>query len=137
MFDVVPVNNCGPATGCPTENMDSAITNSLSSDPDIIPPVVGGIIGGITLLAIIVGGIVIARLVYRWYTRRNRSTPAKPPPAEYADPRAVRDAKEKRKEEKGVTYAALEFSEQAGSTGGQNVRSNKGEAVQYMAVEHA
>jgi flagellar basal body-associated protein FliL len=92
----------------------------------------------LVVVAVIVGVVIYKKYIKnRGGSKRSNSTePMKPQPGEeYADPQKVRENKESGKQG-GITYAALEFSEQAGSTGGPNVRS-KEQPVQYMAVEHA
>jgi flagellar basal body-associated protein FliL len=91
----------------------------------------------LVVVAVIVGVVIYKKYIKnRGGSKRSNSTePMKPQPGEeYADPQKVRDTKESNKQ--GITYADLEFSEQAGSTRDSKVRS-KDQPVQYMAVEHA
>jgi hypothetical protein len=158
-ISILPGNNCGFTTGCQGHTVEiqlndgSVVGMPNSTCVSILPvgAVVGGVVGGFLLVVIIIIIIVVIVVVCYCYpparsaccccvsggSKRSTSTePMKPRPGEeYADPQKVRENKESGKQG-GITYAALEFSEQAGSTGGQNVRS-KDQPVQYMAVEHA
>jgi hypothetical protein len=151
-FTVLPINKCGqPAPNECIGIQDFLVIPEHSNNIVVIVVVVVVVVIILVVIGTSIAIIVICCCCSAVFTcfvatccccctsagkDRNKNRKLEPSGGEYADPQEVRDKKAKN-EEKGITYAALEFSEQAGSTGGQNVRSNKGEAVQYMAVEHA
>jgi hypothetical protein len=158
------INNCGNtrAMGCTMNTMIVTANGSMCfrvqmrETTSLPPEAIGGIvvaaafaIAAATTTVITIVICCCCPAVLTWFVATccccctttsassKQSRPAKLHPSEeYADSQTVRNTKEKRKEDKGITYAALEFSEQAGSTGKASVRS-KSEPVQYMAVEHA